>query len=308
VSPFPATIFIEPTTACNLRCRMCPCHGAEKSVSLPPRFMDMALYMRVLDEAAAHNSGLGEMSINPQLRGEPLLHPEFPAMLREARLRGLRTTLSTNGTLLRGKALDAVAEYADYVFVSLDAVRPETYRSIRGADCRAAFDGIEALLERRGRKTTPAVYAAFVKLEENAGEREEFLDRWLARADGVLVYQERLPRGWYGDPNVPPPSPRPPCPHLQGSCAVLVGGEVTPCCFAVSESDALGTLGGGATLEEVYGGEGFARLRALHDAGRFSESALCAECNAYESYGPPVSIPGGLVLTNAFTTFFLKTP
>jgi radical SAM protein with 4Fe4S-binding SPASM domain len=228
-------------------------------------------------------------------------------MLKSARERGLRITLSTNGTLLRGDNLEAVAECADYVFISLDAASPEIYRAIRGVDYRLAAEGVEALFARRGHAKRPGIYMAYVKLAENEGEIDEFFRKWSGRADGILYYQERLPGGWYDRPNIPEPVVRPPCPHLTGSCAVMVDGKVTPCCFVVSDDDALGTIADGSALEEVYNGLGFTHLRRIHEERRFSESPLCRACNAYAGYGPPEDGGGDfMILRNSFTTFILK--
>ena len=309
---FPSTIFIEVTTACNLRCPMCPCHGEGRAQDIPGAFMDVEVYTRIVDEAVRHDVPRGRVSINPQLRGESTLHPRFPEMLRLAHERGLRVTLSTNAVLFRPDVVEAVARWSDYVFISLDAARPDTYRRIRGADHAQVLAGVEELLalRRRLRGDAPHVYAAFVCLDENRGELDEFLEYWRSRADGVLVYQERVAPGWYreGDDLPGPPRERIPCSHVVGSCSIMVDGTLAPCCFSTSALEPLGRLTPTTTLEELYNAPDYRRFRAMHAAHRFADSPLCADCNAWGIYRPAADQPPGWVLLrNSYSRFYLTT-
>jgi radical SAM protein with 4Fe4S-binding SPASM domain len=70
--------------------------------------------------------------------GEPLLHPELPALARHAADRGLRTVLSTNGTLIDGARAATLRELGfGYIGISLDGLRTTNDR-FRGRE--GAFD------------------------------------------------------------------------------------------------------------------------------------------------------------------------
>lgn len=70
--------------------------------------------------------------------GEPLLHPEWPAMAASLSAQGLQVWLLTAGLAL-AKQADAVARHFDSVTVSLDGTSRETYLAVRGVD---AFDAV----------------------------------------------------------------------------------------------------------------------------------------------------------------------
>jgi MoaA/NifB/PqqE/SkfB family radical SAM enzyme len=63
--------------------------------------------------------------------GEPLLYPELPALLRNARSLGMLTTVTTNGMLLNSHYAQILKDRATLVAVSLDG-KPESHNRIRG--------------------------------------------------------------------------------------------------------------------------------------------------------------------------------
>src|SRR3989304_7804905 len=116
---FPASLFIEPTNLCNLKCSMCPQslegskEGSEKndnsimSKSIPKierGFMDFDLYKGIIDESLRFGK---RTTIFFHKDGEPLLHPKLPEMIEEAvsRKAAYQTHLSTNAMLLNQKIM-----------------------------------------------------------------------------------------------------------------------------------------------------------------------------------------------------------
>jgi MoaA/NifB/PqqE/SkfB family radical SAM enzyme len=89
--------------------------------------------------------GFGTVAVSG---GEPLLWPALPEVLGHARALGMRVTVTTNGTLLRGRRLAALCEVADAVALSVDGP-PELHDTVRarpGAFRRLA-DGLLRLRE-----------------------------------------------------------------------------------------------------------------------------------------------------------------
>jgi MoaA/NifB/PqqE/SkfB family radical SAM enzyme len=65
--------------------------------------------------------------------GEPLVHPNFTAMVAHAAQIGLITALVTNGALLTQKRVDALAEAGlASVYISIDAASYKVHDSNRG--------------------------------------------------------------------------------------------------------------------------------------------------------------------------------
>ena len=63
--------------------------------------------------------------------GEPLLHPDLPHFLREAKSRGLRTTVSTNALLYPKRARE-LAGLVNLLHFSIDAAQPDLHDRLRG--------------------------------------------------------------------------------------------------------------------------------------------------------------------------------
>lgn len=86
-------IFIEVTTYCNFRCDFCPI----TLTSRKSQHLDFELLTTVVDEIAKNDI---TDSIAFHLLGEPLLYPHIFEAVHHARKNGLRTEITTNGSLL----------------------------------------------------------------------------------------------------------------------------------------------------------------------------------------------------------------
>ena len=128
---------------CNLRCSYCV---AKSSPNAARRALGLANAQRLVDEAVA--LGFADVFFTG---GEPFLLKEIYAMLAYSSAR-VRTTVLTNGMLLRGQRLDSLAAIANdnlIVQVSLDGGRPEHHDAYRGTGSWAkTVEGIRLLQER----------------------------------------------------------------------------------------------------------------------------------------------------------------
>lgn len=112
---------VHASRHCNLRCLHCYSEsGPDQRDALP---------LDVLERLVGHaaDEGYRVLSLSG---GEPLLYGGSPALLRRAHERGMSTTLTTNGTLLRPRFLEPVAEHLDLLAISLDGV-PESHDRMR---------------------------------------------------------------------------------------------------------------------------------------------------------------------------------
>jgi putative metalloenzyme radical SAM/SPASM domain maturase len=184
--PHPAKLFVETTTRCNLRCRMCVKQTAGNGVQegdLSPRTFE-ALEPALPGLEALVLSGIGE----------PLLHPLLEAFIRRARvlMPGSGSIgFQTNGLLLdevRGRSL--VEAGLDRICLSVDAVSPASFERIREGGAVGAVDrALRALsLARSGSRLRVGV--EFVAMRDNIRELPSVL-RWAAArgADFALVTQ-----------------------------------------------------------------------------------------------------------------------
>lgn len=210
---------------CQNRCVMC--HQSRDWFAPHPRgFLDPEIARALAGELAG-----GAVRVHALYLfwiGEPLLHPDFPAILdalfpaeRPAVARGF--VLNTNGQFLRGAALHATlraaarAEFA-HAILSLDSTDPETYARIRrGGDHAEVMAALRELLARRtpGR---PIVVPQMVVMPENAHEIDRFIAdirelgaahgtefavigaRGRLRGDSIYLRPLLFEEGWLHDP------------------------------------------------------------------------------------------------------------
>ncbi len=120
------------TAHCNLACQHCYMDAGREAGTE----MSLEEGIHLVDE-------LADMKVPILIftGGEPLLSRNFYALAFHAREVGLRTVISTNGTLITPEVARILAEaQIRYVGVSLDAVKPEqhdAFRGVNGAHARA---------------------------------------------------------------------------------------------------------------------------------------------------------------------------
>ncbi|MEO8091502.1 MAG: radical SAM protein [bacterium] len=126
------------TQRCNLHCGHCYSDSRDRSY---PGELSTAEGRRLIEELAAF--GVPTLLFSG---GEPLMRPDLFELAAAARSAGMRTVLSTNGTLLDDEAARRAAESGiSYVGVSIDGIGAshDKMRGKRGAYERA-LRGIEA--------------------------------------------------------------------------------------------------------------------------------------------------------------------
>jgi tungsten cofactor oxidoreducase radical SAM maturase len=175
-------LYIEPTTACNLRCRTCIRHIWEDAEAP----MTMETFQRIVDSLEAL-PGLRRVVFTGY--GEPLVHPHLLEMIRAVRERGLAVTVGSNGLLLEAHIAQELVDLGvDRLVVSLDGVRPETFAGVRGALLAQVLENLRTLNEIKSRMgvLVPALGVEFVALRQNVGELAE-LAALAARLGAVRV-------------------------------------------------------------------------------------------------------------------------
>ena len=158
---------IAITARCNMSCLYCHREGEEGGV----RGCEISAEEIVKVISAGASLGVKRVKITV---GEPLMRGDLEEIL--ARLpAGLEVSLTTNGTLLAGRARSLAGAGLRRVNVSLDSLRPQVYRRITGGgedDLGRAIAGIDAALEAG----LLPVKVNMVVLKENEGEVWDMVD------------------------------------------------------------------------------------------------------------------------------------
>lgn len=134
------------TRTCNLRCVHC---YADSHAQQYPGELSWEQCCAVIDDLAAYGASALLLS-----GGEPLLHPHLPAILERASQKGLKVTISTNGTRITPEWAARFKEWGvAYVGISLDGIGSvhDRFRGVEGA-FKAAIHGFKCC-EQVGQKT-----------------------------------------------------------------------------------------------------------------------------------------------------------
>jgi MoaA/NifB/PqqE/SkfB family radical SAM enzyme len=252
---------LEVTNRCNLRCTFCP--TADGRMERAKGFMDPALFERTLDGA-----GRLEFALLFQW-GEPLLHPRFFDLASSARRRGIRTLVTTNGTLLNETRIAGLLRAGlDRVTVSVDG-DARTHEAVRGVPLSETRDAVERLVRARdaGGHATAVDVSMVV-----APETEEGTRAFLAAFTGVADRVQTIPLLTRGTRRTRCREP------WRGGLVVLQDGRVTVCCV---DHDGVLAVGDARkeTLREIWRGAKMRALRRAHATGDLP--ALCAGCTEY---------------------------
>ncbi len=165
---------IALTPRCNMRCIYCH-HEGEIS---PGEEMSKETVVRVVKAGA--DLGIGSVKFTG---GEPLMRSDLEDILNE--LPGhLELSLTTNGTLLAGRAASLAEAGLDRLNVSLDALNPRIYSEITGGTEEELDRVVEGIRSARDAGLTP-IKLNMVVLRENQDEVEDLIE--FAREEGAIL-------------------------------------------------------------------------------------------------------------------------
>ncbi len=173
----PIEASIDPYYLCNLKCQHCNSHRDMTGDRIPDsHLLKLVRFLGDWGVKAACFAG----------GGEPLLHTAMHDAVVEARLVGMEAAILTNGTLLKGKMLDAL-QLCRWVGVSVDAATPETYLKLKGVD---KFKDVISNLARAVKKPGDCDIA-FKFLISSINQGEIFSACKLAKEMGVRDFHAR---------------------------------------------------------------------------------------------------------------------
>jgi len=269
--------YLEITNRCNLRCAFCP------GTARPPRVMTEAEFLSLAGRLAPWAEYLYY-----HLMGEPLSHPLLPAFVEAAGEMGMRSIITTNGTLLsrRGGALLAARPHKVSISLhSFEANEPGMPFSEYVDGCvafarEAAEAGVIAVL-RLWNLDGRAEGALNARNEEIlAALHRDFPGEWAPQRSGFRlrsgVYLEWGEKFDWPSLHGPVLGDRGFCWGLRDQIGVLSDGTVVPCCLDREGDLALGNLHE-QSLEEILSSP---RARRIYDGftARRCTEELCRRC------------------------------
>ncbi|MGH7162509.1 MAG: radical SAM/SPASM domain-containing protein [Planctomycetota bacterium] len=252
----------EVTNRCNLRCTICP---VNRGMKRPRAQRTLASFERFL-------------LLNPELEfvllfqwGEPLLVKELPGMIAAATGRGVKTMLTTNGTLLDARwsrlLLDAGLTR---LTLSVDG-SAASHRRIRGVDLEPLRDNLLRLRRLRDEEGAAlGIDVSMVVNRETEACWREVRETWRGVADRVQAIPQFMSKPRVHACREP----------SRGSLVVLADGRVTVCC-ADPEGEAVVGHADETPLREILNNERMRAFRRAHFRRRFP--AICRDCGEFDS-------------------------
>jgi cyclic pyranopterin phosphate synthase len=161
-NPFPLSVEIDPSNACNHDCGFCIYHALHqpgRNERLP-----RDLLLSLVDQVGE----LGSTSVLFVGGGEPMTNPNTVEALERASAVGLSCGLVTNGSLVDPEKGERLKRAATYVRFSLDAASPETHLKLHR---RGDFPSIVRNFTHLARAAGPAtVGTGYFICQENVQE------------------------------------------------------------------------------------------------------------------------------------------
>ena len=206
-SEFPLMVVVSIVYPCNFGCPNCP--YTDENSDLRKFYRDnnadkisRLLWDKIADECAEYGS-----YIRCTGGGEPLLHPELPEMIVDAKKKGAKVWLNTNGSMFgpdsKGRArLESIIESGvDMIEFSMDAADAQTYSQLRppisGKDRRSdderwldQISNIQTALDMRNQKIDSATNIVVSMIRQKAlGDVKIAEDFWRnqIKVDNVIT-------------------------------------------------------------------------------------------------------------------------
>ncbi|MCB0489568.1 MAG: SPASM domain-containing protein [Cyclobacteriaceae bacterium] len=292
ISGLPASISIEPTTSCNLRCPECP--SGLRSFTRPTGMLSTELYKKVIDELAPSLSYLIFY-----FQGEPYLHPQLLDMIGYASKNKIYTATSTNAHFLTDDAARKTVESGlDRMIISIDGTSQDTYESYRvGGKLSKVIEGTKNIIKWKKalKSKTPHTIFQFLVVRQNESQIDQVYK--LARELGVdevalktaQIYDfengsdlipvnqkysryRQVENGSYTIKNQLLNH----CWKMWHSCVITWDGKVVPCCFDKDAHFVFGDLKQN-TFKEIWNSEAYTNFRKSLLRSR-SEIEICKNC------------------------------
>jgi len=285
----PPHLEFELNYSCNLKCPMCT-WAVEEAAERRADWFKFEDYQRVIDEAVA----IGTKSIRLCFINEPLIRKDIDQFIKYAVDVGiLDVIITTNGTLLNEEMSRKLIQAGlTKLNVSLDAVTEETYNKIRvGGDFNKTVRNIENFLNVRRQmdKHLPTIRLTFVTTQLNHHERDDFVNRWKGKVDGLGLQslQNVFGEGRFqdesqaeliliNDKHLKPKKFH--CPEPFKRMTLRSNGSVLPCCSFYAAEDLVVGDWKSSSLRDIWNNDKMGELRDIHKHGDYYKNSVCKIC------------------------------
>ena len=290
----PFILYLDPSSACNLSCKFCPCGSAHKDLWTDNkrnsiRTMDFDLYRKIIDDCAGFPDKIKVLRLYKE--GEPLVNKMLPEMIEYATKSGCFETIdfTTNGTLLEPEVNRRLVDAGlSRINISVEALDAEGYKEISNAniDFNRFVDNIRDLYEHKGN------CHIFIKtMADNIDEevRQKFYDIFGDICDEIAL--EHIANCWPGFENTSEQvnvyhgegyKEYIVCPRIFYILTINANGTASHC---IVDWNYKGIIGDARTqnIVDIWNSKEYQDIRLAHLNKQRRSIELCKDCMEIES-------------------------
>lgn len=263
-------VYIEISNVCNLKCPFCAPTSRSNEVMTAEKFAHIVKEVKNYSDY-----------IYLHVKGEPLIHPQFSEILNIAQENGIKVNITTNGVALEKAADILFASTATHqINISLHSIvclndkDKEKYLSsiynfiAKASQIKSFFVSLRLWIKNDELNTYVLNYLGQKLNKEITISRKSIIDNVYISADEEFAW-----------PNLSAPliSSQGYCWGTRDQIAILVNGDVVPCCL---DADGIITLGNIYTesLTSILNKPKFLAIKAGFENGKVVEE-LCQKCS-----------------------------
>ena len=300
----PFVVALDPSSACNFRCKFCPTgdHGLIHSTGRYQGIMDFRVYQKVIDDLVEFDAPIKTLRLYKN--GEPLVHPRFAEMVAYARQSGhvLRIDTTTNGALLTPElSHDIVDAGIDQINISVNGMSSEQmeFYTRTAVDfgqyveqLRELFRYAKAVEERNGHHCE--IFIKSIKEILSEEERQRFFDTFGEISDRIVLehispawptfrFSVDVPMKFHAGNYGQDAYERKVCPYLFYILVVNADGTCSTCIGDWPNGQIVGDVRK-TSVRAIWNGEKLRQYQKLHLQGRRKEIPFCGACEVV-TYG-----------------------
>lgn len=282
-------IYVEITNICNLKCAFCPDTNREK------QFIKVDEFKRIIKNIKQYTN-----LVYLHVKGEPLLHPELEEILKICEMNNINVNITTNATLLY-KNLETIvkSKAIRQMNLSLHSINQNEINEIYNS--RSYLQSVLESVKIINEKTEILISFRLWNIDKigandknieiiEALEKEYNIDnlmektkqcRYVKLHNSIYLNQDRQFTWPNLKSNIISESGK--CFGLRNQIAILVNGDIVPCCLDQEADIKLGNIYEN-TIEEVLDSKICKELIQGFEAHKLI-NPLCKRCGFRSKFG-----------------------
>jgi radical SAM protein with 4Fe4S-binding SPASM domain len=285
----PYSLFIDPSNACNFKCKFCMNGQIEK-----PKIMEFDLYKKIIDDLQEFKNPV--KTIRLYGFGEPLLNNNFCDMVHYAKRsdKVLNVDTTTNASLINPKLAERlIFSGIDRINISIEGLSSKKYSDFTGKEIN--FDLlVENLTYLHSLKEDTVIFIKIAGDYLTEDEKLDFFKIFKPISDGCDI--EYTMNCWY-DTEVEgvnqkvgvygqPLEDIDVCSYIFYSMMIQASGQVSVCFLDWNKKMLLGDVNKNS-VKEIWSGDKFNQFRI--DMLKGNKNKICKGCSQLKA-GMPVNI------------------